>query len=113
MQGFARIFTTDQLTPNKSDLETVKQQGKNIIDNGFSIIASQLSPSGYVTEGFSIADAALFYVEFWANKTDINLPATCQDHYQLMLQRPAVRRVLAEEGYSLKLTSTDFRTLYI
>jgi len=50
---------------------------------------------------FSIADAALFYVEFWADKIGIALPEHCLNHYQLMLTRPAVRRVLMEEGYRL------------
>ena len=48
---------------------------------------------------FSIADAALFYVEFWADKTGMELPANCRAHYERMRGRPAVRQVLAEEGY--------------
>jgi len=60
-----------------------------------------LSPQGYVMDTFSIADAALFYVEFWADKTGISLPEMCLKHYLLMLQRPVVRRVLMEEGYRL------------
>jgi glutathione S-transferase len=48
---------------------------------------------------FTIADAALFYVEFWAGKTGISMPDNCLKHYRLMLTRPVVRRVLIEEGY--------------
>ncbi len=50
---------------------------------------------------FSIADAALFYVEFWADKSNIALPDNCLAHYRLMCSRPAVKRVLMEEGYRL------------
>jgi glutathione S-transferase len=103
MQGFARIFTTDKFTPNESDYEWVKQQGREIIDKGFAVIGNILSEQGYVVDTFSIADAALFYVEFWAVKTAIELPAACLRHYQLMLQRPAVRQVLYEEGYAADL----------
>ena len=103
MQGFARIFTTDKFTPHKSDYDWVKQQGKEIIDKGFTVISDMLSTQHYVTDTFSIADAALFYVEFWAVKTDIALPAACQAHYQMMLKRPAVRQVLYEEGYAKDL----------
>lgn len=99
MQGFARIFTADKFAPQESDYTWVKEQGREIIDNGFSIIAPLFSKQGYVHDHFSIADAALFYVEFWADKTGIDLPTGCQAHYQLMLQRPAVRQVLVEEGY--------------
>ena len=99
MQGFARIFTTDKFTPNQSDYEWVKQQGREIIDQGFSVINSSLQGSDYVANQFSIADAALFYVEFWADKTDIPLPENCLEHYQRMRTRPAVQQVLSEEGY--------------
>jgi glutathione S-transferase len=45
------------------------------------------------------ADAALFYVEFWAVRTGLPLPSHCLAHYRRLLQRPAVRQVLLEEGY--------------
>ena len=45
-----------------------------------------------------IDDAALFYVEFWAERIGIPLPDNCAAHYRRLLTRPAVRQVLAEEG---------------
>jgi glutathione S-transferase len=101
MQGFARLFTTDKFTPNESDHEWVKQQGLNIINQGFAVLNGMISAQGFISDSFSIADAALFYVEFWADKMHIELPSNCERHYQQMLQRPAVRQVLAEEGYRL------------
>lgn len=99
--GFARIFTTDKFAPNEADFEAVRAQGLDIVTRGFAIINDGLSPQGYVVDAFSIADAALFYVEFWAYKTGIVLPEKCLKHYRLMLERPVVRRVLMEEGYRL------------
>ena len=53
----------------------------------------------YVAGAFSIADAALFYVEFWASaRLKMELPPNLKAHYQRMLARPAVQRVLKEEG---------------
>lgn len=103
MQGFARIFTTDKFTSSASEYEWVKQQGRDIINKGFAVINGRLSAQGYVIDTLSIADMALFYVEFWAVKTDIELPEACQRHYQLMLQRSSVRQVLYEEGYAADL----------
>ena len=100
-QGFTRIFTTDKFSPNEADYEAVKAQGMDIVKRGFAIVNDSLSPQGYVMGAFSIADAALFYVEFWADKIGIALPEHCLNHYQLMLTRPVVRRVLMEEGYRL------------
>lgn len=101
MQGFARIFTTDKFTPNEADYEAVKQQGREIIDEAFAVINDALASRDYVVGKFSIADAALFYTEFWADRSDIGLPEHCERHYRTMLNRPAVRRVLMEEGYKL------------
>lgn len=100
-QGFARIFTTDKFALHETDFEAVKAQGMDIVNRGFAIINDSLSAQGYVIDTFSIADAALFYVEFWADKTGITLPENCLKHYRLMLERPVVRRVLMEEGYRL------------
>jgi len=98
-QGFARIFTTDRFTPNEADFEAVRAQGIDIVKCGFAVVNDSLPSEGYIMEAFSIADAALFYVEFWAYKTGIMLPENCLRHYRLMLERPVVRRVLMEEGY--------------
>jgi len=99
MQGFARIFTAEKFTPNAADHAAVCARGRAIIDDAFAVIDASLAGREYVLETFSIADAALFYTEFWARHSDIRLPAGCAAHYQRMLGRPAVRRVLMEEGY--------------
>lgn len=99
-QGFTRIFTTDKYSQNPAEHEAIQAQGRDIIDKAFELVNKWLEGKDYLAEQFSIADAALFYVEFWAVRTDIPLPENCQAHYQRMLQRPAVRQVLAEEGYA-------------
>lgn len=99
LQGFTRIFTTDQFTSYQSEYESVKAKGQQIVAKGFNVVNSILGEKEYVTGNFSIADAALFYVEFWAVKLNMTLPDNCQAHYQRMRQRPVVRRVLQEEGY--------------
>lgn len=101
MQGFARIFTADKFTTNESQHEAVKQQGHNIVRQCFAVIEQQLVGREYVIDRFSVADAALFYTEFWADRINIELPANCASHYQTMLKRPTVRQVLMEEGYRL------------
>jgi len=100
MQGFARIFTTDKFTPNAEEHAAVQQQGKEIIADGFAVVDTLMADKDYVTGTFSIADAALFYPAFWAVHSNIPLPPRCAAHYQRMLTRPAVRRVLLEEGYN-------------
>ena len=98
-QGFARIFTADRFADDAAGQEAAKQRGREILEEGFRVASTDLGDKPYLLGDFSIADAALFYVEFWATRSDVVLPANCLAHYQRMVSRPAVRQVLAEEGY--------------
>ncbi|HEY6896005.1 MAG TPA: glutathione S-transferase C-terminal domain-containing protein [Rhodocyclaceae bacterium] len=100
-QGFTRIFTTDKFTANEAEYEAVRARGREIVEQGFAVVDALLADREYaVAEHFTIADAALFYVEFWADRIGLPLPANCQAHYRRLLTRPAVRQVLMEEGYA-------------
>ncbi|MEN9891041.1 MAG: hypothetical protein RLY78_1336 [Pseudomonadota bacterium] len=48
---------------------------------------------------FGVADAALFYPAFWADRSAIALPPRLAALYRRWRALPLVRRVLAEEGY--------------
>jgi glutathione S-transferase len=106
-QGYTRIFTTERYVPEgltgASQTEWqqgIQAQGRALVAAAFAVIEARLPDAGYAVGGdFSIADAALFYVEFWADKTGLALPPRCAAHYQLVRSRPVVQRVLREEGY--------------
>lgn len=104
MQGFTRIFTTENYVFDPEDTVRVKAQGEVIVKKGLAILDKVLAGKKYIAGDFSIADAALFYVEFWADKLKMKLPENCRAHYQRMLTRPAVQQVLREEGYSIPAT---------
>ena len=100
-QGYTRIFTPSNYSANEAEFEVIQKRGREIVIKGFAVINEILAGKHYVVDNFSIADAALFYVEFWADKIKLELPPNCLAHYQRILQRPAVRRVLLEEGYRI------------
>lgn len=100
-QGYTRIFTTFNYTASEAEYAAIQERGREIVATGFAVMNELLAGKDYVVGSFSIADAALFYVEFWADKIKVELPPHCLAHYRRMLQRPAVRRVLLEEGYRL------------
>jgi glutathione S-transferase len=104
MQGFARIFNTSDFTSNETDHDAMKRRGNEIVEKGFAIVNRILENNNYIAGTYSIADAALFYVEFWADKIKLKLPVNCELHYRRMLKRPAVYRVLREEGYQVQQT---------
>jgi glutathione S-transferase len=98
-KGYTRIFTTDRYSINKDEHEAIQARGREIVGRGFAVMNDVLAGKEYVAGSFSIADAALFYVEFWADRIKLDLPCNCRAHFERMLKRPAVRRVLMEEGY--------------
>lgn len=98
MQGFARLFRSSNFSPNAADEEAVKARGREIVEKGFATINKALAGKEYAVGPFSIADSAIFYVEFWSKRVGIPLPANCAAHLERMLARPAVKRVLEQEG---------------
>ena len=98
MQGFARQFRSSNFTPNAADEAAVKARGKEIAEKGFALIDKALEGKEYVVGKFSIADSAIFYTEFWSKRVGMTLPKNCAAHLERMLGRPAVQRVMQQEG---------------
>jgi glutathione S-transferase len=69
-QGFARIFATQTFARNPEDHPSIHKLGRDIIDKGFAIMNNAIQGKAYVAGAFSVADPILFYVEFWADKTN-------------------------------------------
>ena len=68
-QGFARLFRTERFAPSAADHDAVKAAGREVVEKGFAVLDKALEGKNYIAGSeFSPADAALFYVEFWAAK---------------------------------------------
>jgi len=101
MRGFTRIFRPEMFAPAAEDKEKVRNTGRDIARQGFDLISPVLGDQDYLIGGFSIADAVLFYLEYWAvRRESMILPANLAAHLQRMLARPAVQRAMAAEGLS-------------
>ena len=101
MQGFGRMFRPTNFGPNEADVEAVKAKGREMIEKGYKLLDQKLAGRDYVAGAFSVADAALFYVEFWgAERVKIELPPNVAAHYARMKARPSVQKVLANEGFA-------------
>lgn len=98
MQGFARMFRPGNFSPNAADEEAVKARGKEIAIKGFDTLNAALEGKDYAVGPFSIADSAVFYVEFWAGRVGIALPPNCAAHFERMKARPSVQRTMQQEG---------------
>lgn len=101
MQGFTRIFRPGNFTYTESDQEKVKARGQEIFDKGLDLMDKALNGHDYAVGAFSVADAALFYVEFWGgDRLKQQLPPNCAAHLARMKTRPAVAAVLKKEGFA-------------
>ena len=67
-------------------------------EKGFGVLDKAMAGKEYAIGPFSIADAAIFYVEFWSKRVGLTLPSNCAGHLGRMLARPAVQRVMQQEG---------------
>ena len=99
MQGFARLFRPGNFAPTEADHEAVKSRGKELIGKGYAVMADQLGSKDWIAGSYSVADTALFYVEYWgAARMKMPLPPALAKHFDRMMARPAVHRMMAAEG---------------
>jgi glutathione S-transferase len=99
-QGFTRQFRPANFTPSEADIPKVVEQGKTLAGKYFDTLEKTWSGGTWLLpSGYSIADAALFFVEYWAaRRSGMTLPPRLDAHLKAMLARPAVQRTLAQEG---------------
>jgi glutathione S-transferase len=96
MQGFTRIVRPGNFSPDESAHDRVKARGHEILGEALEAMAGKLGDKTYLFGEFSVADAALFYLENWmVRRLERPLPAACQRHFDAMSERPAVQRALA------------------
>ena len=82
MQGSSRLFRPSNYAPSAADEEAVKARGKEIYEKGLGLLDKALAGKEYIAGSFSVADAALFYVEYRAaNPLKMTLPPNCAAHY--------------------------------
>jgi glutathione S-transferase len=98
MQAFARQFRPGNFSANPAEEDAIKARGRELTEKGFSVLDKTLSGKDYAVGKYSIADAAVFYIEFWGKRLNLPLPANCAAHLDRMLARPAVQRVMQQEG---------------
>lgn len=98
MQGFARLFRTVNFSPDEAGFPAARAKGHEIIAKSLAIIDAQLSGKQWLVGTYSVADAALFFIEMWGKRAEITLPDNIAAHFLRMQARPAVQRALAREG---------------
>ncbi|HYF09781.1 MAG TPA: glutathione S-transferase N-terminal domain-containing protein [Acetobacteraceae bacterium] len=99
-QAFTRQFRPNRFTPTEADIPKIVEEGKRYAIRYFDTIEQGWRGGDWVLpSGYSVADAALFFVEYWAVKrSGMDLPPRLANHFSKMMARPAVARALDAEG---------------
>jgi glutathione S-transferase len=99
MQGFTRLFRPGNFSPNEAEHEAVKARGREMVEKGYALLDKALAGKEWISGSYSIADSAVFYVSYWgAKRMGMTLPPNLAAHFERMMARPAVQRMLAAEG---------------
>ena len=99
MQGFQRFFRPQNFIADESAHEALKKSGQEIIAKGVPLLDKALDGKEYAVGEFSIADVALYYLEYWlAERMKMDLPPNVAAHYARMKARPSVQAMLKKEG---------------
>jgi len=98
--GFTRQYRPGNFTPNEADIPKVVETGKAAASKYFTLVDGQwLGGDWVLPSGYSVADSALFFVEYWgAKRSGLTLPPKLAAHLERMLARPAVQRMMEQEG---------------
>ena len=98
--GFTRQFRPANFAFREEDHPKSVELGKQNAQKYFDTIEKGWKGGTWVLpSGYSVADAALFFVEYWATRrSGMSLPPHLDAHLKAMLARPAVQRTLAQEG---------------
>jgi len=99
-QAFTRQFRPGNFAKDAEDEPRVVAQGKALAEGYLDVIENRVAGDPWLMRsGYSIADAALFFVTGWASgRSGITLPPKLAAHHHAMMGRPAVQRALAREA---------------
>ena len=102
-QGFTRQFRPANFSFHEEDHPKSVELGKQNAAKYFDLLERTWAGGTWLLpSGFSVADAALFFVEYWATRrSGLTLPPRLEAHLKAMLARPTVQRALTQEGLAL------------
>ena len=89
----------DAYVDDSEGQEKLRARGKSATLEALQLVSDQLLEKDYLVNGFSIADAALYYTEFWVvDVAGCKLPENLNGHYERMKDRSSVQASRKLEG---------------
>ncbi|OHV81275.1 glutathione S-transferase family protein [Ensifer sp. LCM 4579] len=95
MRGFALALMPGKFVSSPSAQEELRAHGLRVATDGLHHVFTLSAGSPWLSGSRpGVADAALFYVTYWARALNIDLPAELGAFYEQMLKRPSVLRAI-------------------
>jgi glutathione S-transferase len=89
----------DAYSDSEAEHDQLRTRGKTAMLAALDVVDEQLAGKEYLMGDFSIADAALYYNEYWVvDVAGWTLPANVQAHFERMKARPSVQASRKLEG---------------
>jgi glutathione S-transferase len=98
MQAWSRFFRPQNHSSDEQEQSKIRARGQEMSQQGLALIDKQLAGKDWLMGEFSIADCALYFFEFWANRAGWSMPANVAAHFEGMNARPSVKNMLKMEG---------------
>lgn len=95
MRGAVFLLRPEKFSADASAQEDLRQHGREVLTEGFAMLAKRLGDSEFFFDGFTVVDAAAFYLLNWKDRVGVALPAELEAYHQRLLKLPAVQRALA------------------
>lgn len=99
MQGYTRWRRPGKFAPGAADHPQVQRQGLAIYQAGLDRAEEMLAGRDWLFGRLTIADFALFYLEFWSVQNRAGrLGPRCRTHYDLLMARPRIAAAVAADA---------------
>ena len=99
--GLTKLFRPSLFCEEEQHWDGIRKQGEQMLLKGFDLIAPRLGRGPFLFERFSIADACMFYFELHASRLRIAMPGAVRAHFDIMMARQSVQKVILREGLDL------------
>lgn len=98
MRGFTLTTMPQKFSADEAAQADIRAAGEAVRTEGLVYLSDKLGDQDYFFGDFSIADAAVFYLTFWATGSGRELPDNIAAFHARMMKRAAVQAALRAEG---------------
>lgn len=101
MRGFTFVTVPMKFMKEKAAQEELREFGLKEVSKGLSKLSDLLGDREYLLDGFTIADAALFYLLRFADEKSLPMPDNLRRYFEKLSDRPSVKVALLDFQNSL------------